>query len=211
MTERGKTANPTQSARDGPDPLQDAWGDWLVQNSKGRVRTIGGLEHNALSSITPVEPVGVRARSARSPKDAVALITMCYTVSNVTNRSRDIRELMLEHVEAGTVCPNSDNILSEARELVDIMRDLQVKHEASKEALEHLYLCDKCSYDDLQEVERSGAELKYELSRWDAEAPPPTEETSEPASLCSVAEAPVSRPKSLWRSGRMSFQGPPRV
>ena len=174
----------------------------------------------------------MRARSARSPKDAVALITMCYTVSNVTNRSRDIRELMLEHVEAGTVCPNSDNIVVEARDLVGIMRDLQAKHEASREALEQLYLCDKCSYDDLQEVERSGAELRYELSRWDAEAPPPSEgtsgpaslcgssdaeppppseKTSESASLCSVAETHVSKPKSPWRTGRVSFQGPPRV
>ena len=28
----------------GPDPLPDEWGDWLVQNAKGRVRVLGGLE-----------------------------------------------------------------------------------------------------------------------------------------------------------------------
>ena len=146
----------------------------------------------------------------RSPKEALVKFDPDQIYS-VTGRSRDIRDLMAEHIEAGTVCPNSDSIVSEARDLVEIMRDLQVKHEASREALEQLYLCDKCSYDYLQEVERSGAELRYELSRWDAGAPPASEETSESASLCSVAETPVSRPKSLWKTGRMSFQGPPRV
>ena len=232
--ERGKTVavSPVSPAQSGRDPPPDAWGEWLTRNGKGRVRVIGGLEatnshdnFKHLGSIVPSSGESVGKAAADTPtshkkvdmetnknsSDAVALITTCYTVSSVTGRSRDIRDLMSEHIAAGTVCPNSDSILEEARDLIDVMRDLQAKHEASTEALENLYLCDKCSYDDLQEVQRSGAELKYELSRWDAEVPPPSEETSEPASLCSGAEAPVSRPKSLWRSGRMSFQGPPRV
>ena len=100
MTERGKTASPTQSAREGPDPLQGAWGDWLVQNSKGRVRTIGGLERNALCAISPVEPVG--ARSPEAVLDELDPDEIC----KVTGRSREIRDLMSKHIAVGTVRPN---------------------------------------------------------------------------------------------------------
>ena len=51
---QGKTAPEpvrTDSGSKGPDPLQsqDDWGDWLVQNAKGRVRTLGGLGRHETS------------------------------------------------------------------------------------------------------------------------------------------------------------------
>ena len=121
--ERGKTVavSPVSPAQSGRDPPPDAWGEWLTRNGKGRVRVIGGLEANSLhrdekfiGAITPVsgESVGggvpprTDMETNKISSDAVALITMCYTVSAVTGRSRDIRDLMSEHIAAGTVCPN---------------------------------------------------------------------------------------------------------
>ena len=177
---------------------------YVAHNSKGRVRTIGGLERNALCAITPVEPVGARTRS---PKAALVEFDP-DEICKVTGRSRELRDLMSKHLAAGTVCPNSDDILNESRKLIEAMKNFQVGTESARDSLEHLYLSDKCPYAELQEAERLSAELECELRLWDLKVPPPVEKISEPASLCGAAEVHVLKPKLLWRSGRMSSQRP---
>ena len=156
----------------------------------------------------------------RSPKAALVEFDP-DEICKVTGRSRELRDLMSKHIAAGTVCPNSDDILNETRKLIEAMKSLHVSTESARDALEHLYLSDKCPYAELQEAERLSAELECELRLWDVKVPPPVEKISEPASLCSVADAPILKPKPpwqnlpgptrLWRGGRMSFQGPPSV
>ena len=128
--ERGKTDFKAvqPSAQSGPDPLPDSWGEWLTRNGKGRVRVIGGLEANSLhhdekliGAITPflgesvgsaaVAPLKTDMETNKISSDAVA-------VSDMAGRSQEIRDLMSEHIAVGTVCPNSDDIFSEARNLM---------------------------------------------------------------------------------------------
>ena len=138
---QGKTAVVPKSlgaqvspAQRGPDPLPDSWGDWLVQNAKGRVRVIGGLEQNAsevqfLGCVerSPDRSVGAEMWSSSDDYELAATLVA---------RARDIRGQMSKHIREGTIDPDSKSLVSEGNTMYNKIKALQSESAARKETLE---------------------------------------------------------------------------
>ena len=177
---QGKTAVVPKSlgaqvspAQRGPDPLPDSWGDWLVQNAKGRVRVIGGLEQNEsenhfLGSVaqSPGTSVGAEMWSCSDDFELAATLVA---------RARDIRERMSKHIREGTIDLDSKSLTSEGKTVYNNVKTLQSESVARKEALEEKYLTGAPSavIEEISTVERQCNLLKREVEQWEATVPPP--------------------------------------
>ena len=132
---------PADTSSKGADPLADSWGEWLVQNAKGRVKVLGGLEARPstpfLGSVAhqPGESVGTPARTD-SANDCVYV----DAVESVIAESRAVREQMAQHIGQNTVCAEADALLARGKAAFDELELLLKMKQDEKEELEDDYL-----------------------------------------------------------------------
>ena len=167
----------------GPDPLPDEWGDWLVQNAKGRVRVLGGLEAREpsepfLGSIGNhrAESVGTSGRSEGGSSDDNFIDEV---TENVVAKARDIRETMSRHISQGTVCVEADQLLKQGTVALDELELLIKLKQAEKEELEDNYLTsnvtDDLVIDKITSLVSQVAKLICEMALWKSAVPSPPE------------------------------------
>ena len=132
---------PADTSSKGADPLSDSWGEWLVQNAKGRVKVLGGLEAQPpapfLGSVAhqPGESVGTPARTS-SANDCVYV----DAVESVSAESRAVREQMAQHIGQNTVCAEADALLARGKAAFEEFELLLKMKQDEKEELEDEYL-----------------------------------------------------------------------
>ena len=178
---QGKTAEIPKSlgaravqTQEGPDPLPDHWGEWLVQNAKGRVRVIGGLEVQE-----PKSPFlgSVEHSSGGSAGTEKWSINDDYELaSTLVARSQDIRGQMSKHMQEGTVHAGAQSLTNEGRTVYNKLKTLSDESAAKKESLEEEHLTSDSSATEVVEeisiVERQCNLLNCEIERWEAKVPP---------------------------------------
>ena len=162
-----------------------------MQNAKGRVRVLGGLEASGqdtafLGAIGPSRdgPVEAPARS-----EAEKAFTSSSGILNkpragnahmlgTTRRAKEIREEMARHVENGTVSPKADELESEARAVLVELQRLRAEGCEVKESLEQQYLAGGSDVDEIVQrisnVERKIAVINSELDSWSPVREDPT-------------------------------------
>ena len=175
---------PADTSSKGPDPLSDSWGQWLVQNAKGRVRVLGGLEAQEpsepfLGSIDrqPGESVGTPARAASASDDSKCVHV--DAVESVVSESRAVREAMAQHIGQNTVCADADSLLARGTAAYNELELLLKMKQDEKEELEDEYLkssaADQQVIDEITDSVAQVAKLTSEMAMWQSAVPAPPE------------------------------------
>ena len=145
-----------------------------MQNAKGRVRVIGGLETQEPKSpfLGSVEhsPDGSVGAEKWSISDDYEL------ASTLVARSQDIRGQMSKHIQEGTVHAGAESLTNEGRTVYNQLKTLRDESAAKKESLEEEYLTSDSSavkvVEEISIIERQCNLLNCEIERWEVKVPP---------------------------------------